>query len=169
MGCDIHMYIEKYSTEDYYGPKDKREERGKKLETILDDNTYEPRWIPADKWDIDFDNEWTVHYHDRIFSGRNYSLFSILADVRNHSDGINPISEPRGVPDDASFAYKQVVKAWGSDGHSHTYFTLQELLDVDWSQWSDDHGTIGFQQALENVKSIDDDYSKVRLVFFFDN
>lgn len=39
-----------------------------------------------------------------LYIHRNYSLFAMLAGVRNY-DGVKPIAEPRGVPDDASEAF----------------------------------------------------------------
>lgn len=53
--------------------------------------------------------------------GRNYNLFSILANVRNgvgfaNSDTGNafiPIDNPRGVPNDASEKYIAYVENWG--------------------------------------------------------
>lgn len=89
------------------------------------------------------------------YRGRNYELFAMLADVRNygetpgeiseadwlasadhgmlHSDRIDPIDEPRGLPDDVSAAVQQSSDEWGIDGHSHSWFTVEELLSVDWA------------------------------------
>lgn len=61
------------------------------------------------------------------YGRRNYSLFGMLADVR--SEIIPPLSQPKGVPSDASKEYLNIVDHWNGDGHSHSYFTLQELLD----------------------------------------
>lgn len=109
MGCDIHMYVEK------------RNNNG--------------------CWDIikteDDGNELLEPY-----DGRNYNLFSILANVRNGrgfagcrtGEGFNQISSPRGIPIDASDEYVSVASEWGCDGHSHSYLTLKELLDYDWTQ-----------------------------------
>lgn len=60
------------------------------------------------------------------FTDRNYTLFSILADVRN--DGlITPIDTPRGTPSDISVeAYRKL-----SLEHSQTWLSLQDLLDYD--------------------------------------
>lgn len=74
------------------------------------------------------------------YTNRNYGLFAILADVRNGTgfagvktgEPTTPIDLPRGLPDDASEVYLAEVEHWGVDGHSHTYFTLAELLDHDW-------------------------------------
>jgi len=71
--------------------------------------------------------------YESTYSGRNYDLFAILADVRNYSE-IAPIASPRGVPVDASHSYLEKVREWGCDGHSHSYFTLKELLDFNWEK-----------------------------------
>ena len=82
--------------------------------------------------------KWSADYRTppRFYVGRNYALFAMLADVRNdrlgHPTRITPISDPRGVPDDAN---KRAVAFMGEldmDGHSHSWFTLAELLAYDW-------------------------------------
>jgi len=71
---------------------------------------------------------------------RNYSLFAILADVRNGfgfagcdtGDGFVPISKPRGLPPDVSAKIlRDYDEGWG---HSISWLTLQEILDYDWTQ-----------------------------------
>lgn len=172
MGCDIHFFTEKWSDEDFEGPRDISEERNIKLESVLDDKkTY--RWISADKWEIRYpgteDEYWSVHRDHEFYDNRNYYLYSILADVRNYGlDRIKPICEPRGVPEDASSSYKYMVDRWNGDGHSHSYFTLTELLEIDWSkyntEWIQD-----FIEAIEKMKQIDSNSDNVRACFFFDN
>jgi hypothetical protein len=74
MGCDIHLYVEV---------------RGA-------DGT----WQSADEWERDTDDGYTwvdVPYEKEYYNGRNYSLFAMLADVRNR-DGLIPFSQPRGLP-----------------------------------------------------------------------
>jgi hypothetical protein len=66
-----------------------------------------------------------------LYSGRNYDRFAVLADVRNHH-GCNPIDHPRGVPDDASYNVRKENERWGMDGHSHSWFSLQELDAFNW-------------------------------------
>lgn len=78
--------------------------------------------------------------YDDWFSSRNYSLFAMLADVRNGygfagvdiGDQVEPISKPRGIPDDASASTKKEVDWWGCDGHSHTWFSAGDLVAVPW-------------------------------------
>jgi hypothetical protein len=69
---------------------------------------------------------------------RNYNVFAMLADVRNggfrgEPQRLQPIAEPRGVPDDVSAAGEKFMNSYGVDGHSHTYYTLDELLAVPWA------------------------------------
>lgn len=79
-------------------------------------------WLSADSDDY--------FYHDR-----NYTLFSILADVRNsRNPELKSISEPRGIPSDCSPEVKSIIKRWDCDGHSHSHFTAAELMAFDWTQ-----------------------------------
>jgi hypothetical protein len=100
--------------------------------------------VTAEKWTKDYadQREPDVHYTRRYYSGRNYNLFAILANVRNGhgfalfptGEGFQPISEPRGLPLDVCPEVATSVKAWGVDGHSHSHLTLTELLQFNWTQ-----------------------------------
>lgn len=70
---------------------------------------------------------------ESYYDGRNYELFSILADVRN-SDEFIPIDSPRGIPEDSDERIRKASDDYGIDGHSHSHFTLEELLNYDWTQ-----------------------------------
>ena len=116
MGCDIHLYQEQ---------------------------KIDGRWKSADTWSDKYDEGCvSVAYDDMIYTGRNYRLFSILANVRNGhgfagcktSDEFNPISMPRGLPSDVSELVEAESKKWGVDCHSHSWLTLREILDFDWNQ-----------------------------------
>lgn len=119
MGCDIHLYVEH------------------KVDGI---------WQPADKWkpsEYEDDRaQLEVDYNDAFYTGRNYDLFAILANVRNGvgfagmgtGNGFKPICLPRGLPGDVTAPVKACSDSWGSDGHSHSYQTLAELLTYDWTQ-----------------------------------
>jgi hypothetical protein len=72
------------------------------------------------------------------------------------------------VPKDASSGYLYEVNNWDSDGHSHSYFTLKELLDVDWNNYDTEYIS-DFLSVIEQLKSIDPDPNNVRICFFFDN
>lgn len=170
MGCDIHFFCEKFSTDiDYEGPRDISEERDIKLITLLNDKV-EPRWITADSWELEeVDDDifyWSVVSDKRFYSSRNYRLFEILAGVRGYDE--NAISPPRGIPPDISEAYKEQLKQWEGDIHSESYFTLKELLDVDWSKYNTEIFS-EFFETIVKMKKIDSDPEKVRCVFFFDN
>lgn len=164
MGCDIHFFVErKTSDNNYYGPRDLVDERHRKIGDIIGGAVPEERWVSADLWDFG-DDGWEMV--SDYFGDRNYSLFALLADVRNDGS-INPLDEPRGIPDDASTGYLYKAAAWEYDAHSHSYFTLAELQRVDWKAL--DFYTDGFERALEEMALIDDDPEKVRCCFFFDN
>lgn len=130
MGCDIHFYVEKQNT------------KGK--------------WVSADTWvDEEDDGRRYKHvpYEKEFYNGRNYNLFAILANVRNGrgfagcktGEGFVPIAQPRGVPKDACEEYIDQVAAMGADGHSHSWFTLRELLDYDWTQTTRLQGWVDFK------------------------
>ena len=167
MGADIHFYVERWtSSNEYEGPRDLSEDREQKLNEVLEGAPIKYRWVSADKWVCD-DGQWEVPYHLEYYNGRNYYLFSILADVRN-GGGVEPINYPKGIPDDASSGYKFIYDRWNGDGHSHSFFTLEELLNVDWSEYESEY--IGdFMETLEKMTKIDSDPINVRCCFFFDN
>jgi hypothetical protein len=116
MGCDIHLYTEQ---------------------------RIDGKWQSVDVWTKE-DGEGHMHvaYEHKLYGDRNYSLFAILANVRNGygfagvktGDGFVPISEPRGLPVDVSAQVKTSSDRWDGDGHSHSHLTLREILDADWNQ-----------------------------------
>ena len=81
--------------------------------------------------EIKKENKW-IHIDEvpEEFERRNYSTFSILAGVRS-SFNVKPISEPKGIPEDASKETKANIEEWNGDGHSHSYLTLKELDEFD--------------------------------------
>lgn len=107
MGADIHDFCEVNGNGSW-------EKVGDEFEN--------PYYRPEDPLD-----DWNRPRTNHPYGMRNYSLFGFLAGVR--SDEVPALAQPRGVPEDASGEYKAEVKRWGCDGHSHSYFTLQELLD----------------------------------------
>lgn len=116
MGCDSHVHIEVKGGNHRWGLRD-------------DENRY---WKMMEKEDLSFeDRDARTPYAVKFLGSRNYRLFAALADVRNHGDGITPLFPLRGVPDDLSAPVKKYNSDWGGDLHSHTYFTLQELMAAD--------------------------------------
>lgn len=104
------------------------------------------------KWEMagGFNNKYSS---DEPYEGRNYNLFSLLANVRN-SGNITPISLPRGVPKDASESYQRIVEECGSDGHSHSFLMLDELLLVDHDKLIEKKGIIGEKTYREAKKGV---------------
>lgn len=117
MGCDIHFYTEKRNVEtgkwEFVGD-------------VTREGEGDEQWVSGTS----------------LYDGRSYNLFAILANVRNGrgfagcktGEGFMPISEPRGIPDDASPEYREIAERWDCDGHSHSFHTLRQLLDYDWTQ-----------------------------------
>lgn len=77
-------------------------------------------------------------------------MFAILADVRNGYGfaGVNtgrgfiPIDEPRGLPNDVTEEVKKMSDDYGSDGHSHSYFTVREIKEYNWDQVTSHCGVV---------------------------
>jgi hypothetical protein len=166
MGCDIHWFVEKYTTEpeNETVPNSKVNKRDNRVNELLGEKS-DPRWISMDKWEAEDYGGGNMHwsnYPNNFYNGRNYTLFAKLAGVRSwHGD--SAICPPKGIPDDASDAYIYITKQWEGDGHSHSYFTLKELLDEDWSEFEE------FQETLKEMSKLDDNPENIRAVFFFDN
>lgn len=105
MGCDIHAYKEKF---------------------------VDGEWKTADVWESydygDDDKGMRVPYDKQAYQGRNYELFGILSKgVRSE----NEISfDPRGMPLDACEEVEMSNARWDSDGHSHSYLYLHELIQL---------------------------------------
>lgn len=138
MGCDIHCSVEVKKDGVWVS------------HTPLVDNPWYNDDRPEDKWN-------TKQVEEGGYDGRNYSLFAILADVRNGSgfagvktgDGFIPISDPKDLPEDAGAVIRQKSDDYGGDGHSHSWLTLTEMLDYDWEQVTQQQGIIDFDYYKE--------------------
>lgn len=127
MGCDIHLYVETR-----HPITGQWRAHGKFINEYPDDEDSVP----------------DTPYKESFYTGRNYDLFAILADVRNGrgfagiktGDGFVPIAMPRGMPDDVSPQVRACSDALGCDGHSHSHHTLRQLLDYDWTQTTKQRG-----------------------------
>lgn len=111
MGCDIHLFTEI-----------NKESEGKENWVNNDCWKHNPYYNPEDP-----DGEIPME-HVSIYSGRNYDLFGILANVKNYSEN-GCIDDPRGLPDNVSWVTKQEADRWSGDAHNHSWFTLKELKD----------------------------------------
>lgn len=103
MGCDIHMHVEY--------------------------KNYNGYWLCGDyfvqKQCYDGEIEYSLI---PIYHNRNYALFAVLADVRNHGD-TECIDRPRGLPTDVTDTVREIYENECWDAHSCSYFTLKELID----------------------------------------
>ena len=178
MGCDIHFYTEKFTDEDQVsGPcVDLQKVREENINLLLNEEKKEKKekkWISVDEWEfikdiwsngngeeID-DSYWN---NSEYYHGRNYAVFSILANVRNYGDSFG--YDPKGIPDDASDSYSYMLDRWKGDYHSPSYFTLTELIEMNWDRFD---YVEEFKGTIEKMKEIDDNYDNVRCCFFFDN
>jgi hypothetical protein len=161
MGCDIHSYLEKYTS-------------------INGEN----KWVNVDYWQINphhgivgYENE-NEYEHLSFYIGRNYDLFGILAGVRSSED---PIKEPRGLPEDVSDVTKREYEKW-NEVHTPSYYTLKELKDYIYNN-SDNKELIEslsyfvnpMNERFKNEFWINDDNRHTikengfRVVFWFDN
>lgn len=124
------------------------------------------------------------HHYSQPRIERWYGLFARMADVRNDPTyGIEPISPPRGIPEDITFITRFDYE--DECGHSGSWLTGKEVEDL--CAWVDEqrqkeigryysfqHHCIGYVFGNGwDVKKYPDDYPKgvedVRLVFWFDN
>lgn len=133
MGCDIHTYIE-------YKCHINKEEKW------VDGNFYKKNLYFDGIDESEKEYEIVAPYRDR-----NYTLFSILAGVRNYADN-KTICEPRGVPDDCCKEIRQESDGWGVDGHTHSYFTLAELYEQKKKYQTVKHEGMISPEAFENLK-----------------
>lgn len=114
---------------------------------------------------------------------RDYELFAKMAGVRQREPRIEPIAEPRGVPEDVSFLTKFDLEQ--DPGHSASWLSGEEIDALD--EWYRDIWTkrspnqyhyieegFGFLFGNGwNVKAISEDFpdgvEDARWVFWFDN
>lgn len=127
MGCDIHLYVEKRSDNSVW--------------EIVPPLGARTEYSDDYSWDCD----------------RNYSLFTILAGVRNGygfagcdtGNPVTPIDIPRGLPDNTSDFLTACYESWGCDAHSASNFTVAELLSFDWTQNKTHRGYVAWDAWKE--------------------
>jgi hypothetical protein len=114
------------------------------------------------------DGEWI--FLCELDLGRDYALFSVLANVRNY-DGIECVSgDHKGFPESASDVVRDKYERWGDDGHSHSFLDLYEISDarilyedeVEPGSWPEDLERLS---KIQEIPYIED----TRIVFWFDN
>lgn len=201
MGCDIHLYVEVFDKETGKWKPDLTEfpnpgydadgtdwEKSQtpvigqainpyqsdypNIVMVQDDND---NWVEKLWTDVygNLDYIYTVYYRDR-----NYSLFAILADVRNgYKPSFNPICDPKGLPYNISQEIATRFKCWGLDAHTPSWLTVSELDTYDWEQTIDwDDGThkykevsgLFYNNVMPMLRALGEP-ENVRIVFWFDN
>ena len=133
-------------------------------------------------YDLDMLDYWEYFWRMSPYSRRNYSLFSVLADVRNGGQ-IVPIDSPRGLPDDIHPFSHQML----SGDHSQSWLLLPELIEYNWenvmkifNKEEEDAGSdkepcitekwasfVG--ELMEVAEYLKIPYSDIRIVFDFDS
>ena len=152
MACDIHLYIEKKC----YKYNDEEKKNGVwvlKNEVEIDEYAF--------KYPEEGETQIKIKSED---IGRDYSLFSILAEVRT-SSLIGIVSgdfeenkthfEPKGFPEDACSLTRQEFEDWGADAHTPSYLSLKELESyfLDKNNKVNFHGKIFNDQYREFLKT----------------
>lgn len=111
MGCDIHCFAEM---------RDIETNQWEKVGDAFTLDDYDKKRLGKDKG-------------NRPFDWRSYSMFAFLADVRNY-DHCEPLSQPKGIPDNVCKEIGEEYEEWGCDAHSASYFTAKELLDFNYDK-----------------------------------
>ncbi|NOY60290.1 MAG: hypothetical protein GXO75_15375 [Calditrichaeota bacterium] len=132
-------------------------------------------------FEIKLNGKWHTYSQPRL--ERNYQLFAKMANVRNDYD-IEPISEPRGLPEDISEVVKFEAKDWRTDGHSYSWLNADEIAEViefhkslfprekfwepEYYQWGFLCGN-GWGHFNEYRNDYPEEIEDIHLVFWFDN
>ncbi len=129
--------------------------------------TYEPVAAPCEGYCMG------GKAHRAPLNDRNYTMFGWLAGVRYEPlDGFT--IQDRGLPNDVTPETREYL----SDEHSRGYYTLRELLEVDWDKVGREHDgsdptgwhpATELLDAIKHMKALHTDPDKVRLVFDFDS
>ena len=133
--------------------------------------------------EIKVKGKWLHYSHPCI--RRDYDLFCFLAGVHRAGRDITPISEPRGLPVDATDTTRLDSDVWGDDGHSRSWINAYEIVQVaafgaaksGESWWESD--TFGFlfgdmwsgftKYPGQNTRMQRAGVEDIRFVFWFDN
>lgn len=127
---------------------------------------------------------WELVHCDFYFGGdRNYMLHAALAGVRSR-DEIAPLAQPRGLPRDVSSGGREIIAERARhhrvtfeefcqndvSHHSHSWVTLQELVDYPWhrNSFTLQHVEALREQMIRPLGEIGPP-GDVRVVFWFDS
>jgi len=105
----------------------------------------------------------------QLFLERDYTLFALLADVRNYSQKpLIPISSPKGLPDNLSWVVNKAHGEWGEDAHSETYLDYEEIGKVYMRACLDDNVNKQTEKQLLILQHTMSRMNKPRLILWFD-
>lgn len=120
----------------------------------------------GEKWVMVTDNIGRRTWKDELYvNQRNYQFFAVLAGVRGQG------RDPKGLPADVSDSVRYHADEYGSDGHSHSWDTVEEFAKLF-------HATMHNSEWQEKIagKAVnwlfeiyEDDPSDYRVVYWFDN
>ncbi len=138
--------------------------------------------------EVKIDGIW--HHYSCPKVHRDYRVFTKMAGVCD-IPGIEPFSEPRGLPKDATRIVQLSSQFWGSDGHSHSWLNAEEIFQLEkyinkelklkaqhgcswcnanfgflfhgfWGQFWENRVTGGYDPIRKKLQDI-------RFIFWFDN
>lgn len=96
---------------------------------------------------------------------RNYDLFTAMADVRRHFDNaIEPVSEPRGLPEDVFDITREYLQDFSE--HSSSWLTLGEFLEATVRSQGPHPEVLATVAAMKELEKAG---WQTRLVFGFDS
>lgn len=109
---------------------------GLELESFIEiKNKYEWELITKDLFPCeDYENR---EDSKQPFRTRNNNFFGWIADLNNNSE-IKPLDRPRGLPNNLSKVLKKEFKDNDVFNYTYTYFTLKELLYIDYTKLIED-------------------------------
>lgn len=141
MGTDLHVLVEVSHNDQPWRPvhqmnQPMRAPRAYPLFALLGDSRnhsgrHEPIW-----------------QEPSVFGDANGTTYKVPGWWYHPDDGghdrITPISEPRGVPDDASLTWKAFVAIWDARGATIdvTWLTPEDIINADWDQVIYSYGVI---------------------------
>lgn len=125
----------------------------------------------------------TRDFKKPFFIGRNEIVFAQLAGVRNHR-GLTPLDVPRGLPMGPTskqpslagmFSFWVHMARYQPGSHRDdritSWFTLDELLQYDWStfscQWNETEFSVDVMDRLRQLST--GNLADVRIIFWFDD
>jgi len=127
--------------------------------------------------EIKIKSEW--HCYSSPDIKRWYKLFAKMANVRNrHNYIIEPLSEPKGLPDDISIITQLSYNDWEEDAHSMSWLNAEEIKELEDWLWEQHKTQDGYHYPEEEWGYLfgnpyssykDTPAEDIRFVFWFDN